>query len=159
MRRLNKNALFSATACRERYSALIEGTARIPTELDDNPEMRRAEMRAYRAAREKARRKEEVERILKEATEAKLKDEIKSRKAQKAEESANKRAQREAEKVQRARERAEKAKIRTERAKANQASKDRRKIQNGQQKAAKTAKKPVAPTGAVGVKKSQNQNS
>jgi len=51
MRRLNKDALFSALACRERYNAIIEGTARIPTEVDDDPDARRAEMENFRMTR------------------------------------------------------------------------------------------------------------
>ncbi|USP73748.1 hypothetical protein yc1106_01022 [Curvularia clavata] len=129
MRRLNKNALFSANACRERYNALVEGTARIPTALDDDPEARRVEMEAYRVAREKSRHKEQTEQALKEAAKAKLKAEKKSHKAQKAKESANKRARRAEEKAQRAAQRAEKAKIRAARAREVQESKAHRKAQ------------------------------
>ncbi|KAF2236769.1 hypothetical protein EV356DRAFT_530675 [Viridothelium virens] len=51
---------YSPRACKERYEALLDGTARVPPELDENPEARAAE----RVARleTKKREKEELER-------------------------------------------------------------------------------------------------
>lgn len=46
MHRLSKNVLFSADACRQRYNDLVEGTTRIPTALDDDPEGRCIEIEA-----------------------------------------------------------------------------------------------------------------
>jgi hypothetical protein len=109
MRRLRKDALFSATACRERYSALIEGTARIPSEVADDPEASRGELAALRKEREKARLDEEAKKSTQAALQKRRKDEAAAHAAQRAEEAANKRAAKEAEKADRARKRAEKA--------------------------------------------------
>ena len=123
MRRLNKDALFSANACRERYSALINGTARIPTELDDDPETRRAELEAFRKMREVVRDKEDEEKRAKEALELKAKEDDKVRHAQNAEEKASKRALKEAEKARRAMVRATEAQRRAQRSLENQFAK------------------------------------
>jgi hypothetical protein len=109
MRRLKKDALFSANACRERYSALIEGTARIPSEVADDPEASRAELVALRKEREKARLEEEAKKSTQASLRRRRKDEAAARAAQRAEEAADKRAAKEAEKADRARKRAEKA--------------------------------------------------
>jgi hypothetical protein len=109
MCRLKKDALFSASACRERYSALIEGTARIPSEVADDPEASRAELAAFRKEREKARRDEEAKKSSQATLRKRRKDEAAAHAAQRAEEAANKRAAKEAEKADRARKRAEKA--------------------------------------------------
>jgi hypothetical protein len=109
MRRLKKDALFSANACRERYSALIEGTARIPSEVADDPEASRAELAAFCKEREKARRDEEAKKSNQVTLRKRRKDEAAAHAAQRAEEAANKRAAKEAEKADRARKRAEKA--------------------------------------------------
>jgi hypothetical protein len=134
MRRLNKDALFSAQACRERYNALQDGTARIPTEIDDDPDMRRAELEAYRESREQARNKVQGEKDKKEAIERKEKDESKTKNAQKAEEIANKRAQKENEKAQRAMSRAAAAQVRAQRATEHAAAKEQRNKQLKNQK-------------------------
>jgi hypothetical protein len=57
MYKLNQEAIFSDKACKERYIGLINGTAAIPIELDDNPQKRREELLAYQQSREKAREK------------------------------------------------------------------------------------------------------
>jgi hypothetical protein len=134
MRRLNKEALFSATACRERYNALMDGTARIPTEQDDDPDTRRAEMEAYRISRETVRNQEKAKKDAKEATEAKIKNDAKAKNAQKAEEVAGRRAIKEAEKAQRAMTRAAQAQIRAQRAKENSNAKTLRNVQIKKQK-------------------------
>ncbi|KAF1842505.1 uncharacterized protein K460DRAFT_359104 [Cucurbitaria berberidis CBS 394.84] len=141
MRRLNKDTLFSATACRERYNALIEGTARIPIDMDDDPDARRAEMEAYRESREQVRNKEQGEKNAKEALERKTKDEAKVRNAQKAEETANKRAAKETEKAQRAMQRAAQAQVRAQRSVENHAAKAQRNAQLKKQKEDREAKR------------------
>jgi hypothetical protein len=116
MRRLNKDALFSANACRERYNVLQDGTALIPTEADDDPDTRRAELETYRETREQARNKEQAVKDLKDTTDRKQKNESKTKNAEKAVEIANKRAQKENEKAQRAMSRAAAAQVRAQRA-------------------------------------------
>jgi hypothetical protein len=119
MRRLNKDGLFSETACRERFNSLTEGTARIPTEMDDDPDARRLELETYRSTREDARNKEQAIKDKKEALERKAKEEAKVKNAQKSEEIAYKRQQAEAEKAQRAIARATAAQVRLQRANEN----------------------------------------
>lgn len=119
MRRLNKDGLFSEIACRERYNALTDGTARIPTSLDDDPHARLEELENYRSAREDARNKEKAIKDRKAALERKTKEEAKIKNAQKAEEIAQKREQKESEKAQRAMQRAAAAQVRAQRATEN----------------------------------------
>ena len=126
MRRLNEDALFSANACRERYNALMEGTARIPTEMEDNPDVRRADMEAYRKVREQVRNREKKKEDAKNALESKAKEQVRVLNAQKAEEAAKKRAAKEAEKAQRSMARATQAQIRAQRAADNQSAKTQR---------------------------------
>jgi flagellar biosynthesis GTPase FlhF len=134
MRRLNKDALYSANACRERYDVLIGGMARIPTEMDDDPDTRRVELENYRQARQELREKEQAEKDAKEAKERKAKDEARTRNAQKAEETAFKRQQKEEEKAQRAMQRAAQAQVRSQRAKENSNAKAQRNAQLKKQK-------------------------
>ena len=140
MRRLNKDGLFSETACRERYNALTEGTARIPTEMDDDPDARRLELETYRESREQARNKEQAVKYAKEALDRKVKDEAKIKNAQKAEEIAYKRQQKEEEKAQRAMQRAAAAQVRSQRAGENTAAKVARNAQIKNQEVATTKK-------------------
>jgi hypothetical protein len=112
MRRLNKDALYSATACRDRYNLLVNGTASIPTGMDDDPDTRRMELE-----------------LAKEAIDRKAKDEAKTRNAQKAEEIAYKRQQKEEQKAQRAMQRAAAAQIRSQRAGENATAKAQRNSQ------------------------------
>ncbi|KAF2133151.1 hypothetical protein P153DRAFT_281899 [Dothidotthia symphoricarpi CBS 119687] len=145
MRRLNKATLFSETACRERYNALVEGTARIPTDLDDDPDTRRAEMEAFREAREEIRFKEQQEKEMQEARDRIAKDQTKEKNAQKAQEAADKRAAKETGKAQRAMQRAAKAQLRAQRAAENQQAKTQRNAQIKRQKdEAEKRKKKVA---------------
>ncbi|KAG9192119.1 hypothetical protein G6011_10853 [Alternaria panax] len=146
MRRLNKDALFSALACRERYNAIVEGTARIPTEVDDDPDARRAEMENFRMTREKTRNEEKAKQDALDATEAKTKSETKSRNAQKAEEIANKRANKESEKAHRAMTRAAQAQIRAARAIENVNTKAQRNNQLKNQTKARETRRPVPNT-------------
>jgi hypothetical protein len=141
MRRLNKESLFSATACRERYNAIIEGTARIPTEVDDDPDARRAEMEDFRMSREKNRIKDKAEKDAQEAEETRVKREAKALSAQKAEDIAEKRAAKEFAKAQRAMTRAAQAQIRFARATENKLSKAHRNAQLKTRNEAKEAKK------------------
>jgi hypothetical protein len=141
MRRLRDDALFSANACRERYNSLMEGTSRIPTEMDDDPDTRRAEMEAFRESRELIRNKEQAEKDAKEELERKNKNELRIRNAQKAEETANKRAFTETEKAQRAMNRAAQAQIRAQRAAENQVAKAQRNAQIKRKEAEAEAKK------------------
>ncbi|KAH7401051.1 hypothetical protein DE146DRAFT_718122 [Phaeosphaeria sp. MPI-PUGE-AT-0046c] len=142
MRRLNKDALFSTTACRERYNTLIEGTARIPTDMDDDPDTRRFELETYRQTREDARNKEQSENKIKYAKERNEKGAARIRSAQKAAETAAKRQRREEEKVQRAMQRAASAQVRYTRAAENAAAKSKRNEQI--QKERKSKEKEIA---------------
>jgi hypothetical protein len=55
MRRMNKDFVFSGKACHARYASLLDGTATIPCDVDDNPAARHAEMEAFRRAKEAER--------------------------------------------------------------------------------------------------------
>lgn len=135
MRHLHKDALFSETACRERYNALTNGTARIPTAMADDPDARRAEMEAYRTTRETIRTNEALEKAAKEAADRKAKEEAKEKNAQKAQETASRRALKETEKAQRALQRAAKAQLRAQHAAEIQRAKTQRNMQIKKQKA------------------------
>jgi hypothetical protein len=147
MRRLNKDVLYSATACRERYNALVEGIARIPTEMDDDPDARRLELETFRESREQARDIEQAEKDAKEALERKTKGEARTRNAQKAEEIAYKRQQKEEEKAQRAMQRATAAQIRSQRAQEHAIAKAQR---NAQIKKQKTASEKASRSNSKG---------
>ncbi|TKA69747.1 hypothetical protein B0A49_06707 [Cryomyces minteri] len=68
LRRKIPTSKYSARACKERFEALQNGTARCPPELDENPEARRAERDAKLAERQRV--KEEAARVKAEAAEA-----------------------------------------------------------------------------------------
>ncbi|KAL2355220.1 hypothetical protein BJ546DRAFT_678311 [Cryomyces antarcticus] len=68
LRRKISTSKYSARACKERFEALQNGTARCPPELDENPEARRAERDAKLAERQRV--KEEAARVKAEAAEA-----------------------------------------------------------------------------------------
>lgn len=138
MRRLDKESLFSANACRIRYGELTSGAARIPCDVDDDPDTRRKEFEIFRLTREVAREKEATEKETQEAMEKRVKDAVKIKSAQKAEEIANKRAAKEAEKAQRAMQRAAQAQLRMQKAAENQKAKTERNAQI--KKAASTPK-------------------
>ncbi|KAL5427399.1 hypothetical protein PMIN04_001413 [Paraphaeosphaeria minitans] len=55
MRRMNKASLFSGKACHARYAALLDGTATIPCDDDDDPAARHAAMAAFRAEKDAER--------------------------------------------------------------------------------------------------------
>jgi hypothetical protein len=142
MRRINKDSLFSANACRTRYSQLMSGTARIPCGIDDDPDARYAELEEFRLSREAARDKEADEKETQEALEKRVKDAAKIKNAQKAEETANKRATIEQEKANRALHRAAAAQLRMQKAAEIQKAKVER---NAQIKKAASASKKSAP--------------
>lgn len=139
MRRLDKSSNFSATACRLRYGQLTSGTARIPCKVDDDPDTRREELKVFRLAREVAREKEATENETREFMEKRIKNEVKIKNAQKAEEVASRRAAKEHEKATRALQRAAQAQLRMQKAAENQKDKTERNEQI--KKAAATPKK------------------
>lgn len=112
MRRIDKNTLFSANACRDRYSALMQGTAMIPTDVDDDPDATRLKREKYRQEREKVRAAEQATKAQKEAEEQRVKDEARLRSVRKAAETAAKRNAIAQEKAERAITRAAKASMR-----------------------------------------------
>ncbi|PVI07371.1 hypothetical protein DM02DRAFT_703283 [Periconia macrospinosa] len=129
MRRLNKSTVFSAEACADRYIKLVDGTAVIPSEIDDDPEARKRAQLEFVSKREAER---EVEIRAKEKAEdeaRRIKDEARSRQAKKAAEVAAKREQKETEKTNRAILRATKAQVRQQRASENTRRKQERKAQ------------------------------
>jgi len=126
MRRLNKEALFSADACRERYIAVINGTAVIPADQDDDPDARRLEMEMYRQEREAVRAAEQAEKDKKEAEQQRIKDEARARSAKKAAETATRRNKLAQEKADRAVKRAAQASIKAQKASENDKTKAQR---------------------------------
>ncbi|KAF1933077.1 uncharacterized protein M421DRAFT_1638 [Didymella exigua CBS 183.55] len=139
MRRLDTDSHFSANACRVRYGQLISGTARIPCEVDDDPDTRREELEVFRLSRAVEREKEIAEKETRESLEKRVKDAVKIKNAQKAEEIANRRAAKEQEKADRALQRAAQAQLRMQKATENQKAKTERNAQI--KKAAATSKK------------------
>lgn len=144
MRRLHKDSLFSANACRVRYGQLTSGKARIPCAVDDDPEARREGREAFCMSREAAREKEAAEKETQEALEKRIKDAVKIKHAQRAEEIASKRAAEETEKAQRAMQRAAQAQLRQQKAAENQKAKTQRnaQIKNAAVPAKKRGNKP-----------------
>lgn len=141
MRRLEKDSLFSASACRIRYGELMSGTARIPCDIDDDPEARREELEVFRLSREVAREKENAEKETRKAMEKQIKDAVKIKNAQKAEEIANKRVAKEEEKAANLLQRAAQAQLRLQKAAENRKAKAERNAQI--KKAVSTPKKRV----------------
>jgi hypothetical protein len=139
MRRLSNDSLFSANACRIRYGELTSGTARIPCDADDAPDTRRKELEVFRLSREAVREKEAAEKETCEVLEKRVKNAVKIKNAQKAEEIANRRAAKEQEKAQRAMQRAAQAQLRMQKAAENQRAKTERNAQI--KKAASTPKR------------------
>ncbi|KAJ8117355.1 hypothetical protein OPT61_g1427 [Boeremia exigua] len=129
MRRLDKNSLFSANACRIRYGELASGTARIPCNADDDPDTRLKERKAYQLSREAARDKEETDKETRQAMEKQMIDAVKIKNAQKAEDIANKRAVKEQENARRLMQRAAQAQLRSQKAAENRKAKMERNAQ------------------------------
>lgn len=129
MRRLNKTTIFSGEACAARYAALMDGTAVIPSEIDDDPEARKREQLEFVSKREHEREVVLRAKEKKEEEERRIKDESKARQAKKAAETAAKREAKEIEKTNRAVLRATKAQLRQQRAVENSRKKEERKSQ------------------------------
>ncbi|KAF2204982.1 hypothetical protein GQ43DRAFT_363423 [Delitschia confertaspora ATCC 74209] len=123
MRRLSKDALFSAKACQERYRAIMNGTAGIPTDLDDDPDARRQELEKHRVARQLAREADEAQKEKKAEIKHRIKEEARLRNTQKAEQTALKRAEKTQEKADRAMRRAAQHQMRLQRAQENKQNK------------------------------------
>jgi hypothetical protein len=137
MRRLDKDAIFSATACRERFMGIVDGTARIPTDMDDDPGARRFELENYRQSRELARTMEQEEKEAKAANARQAKEDAIARNAEKAEAVAKKREEIERGKADRAMNRALAAQMRSQRASQNSISKTQRNTTIQKQRTAK----------------------
>ncbi|KAL9096624.1 MAG: hypothetical protein Q9165_001111 [Trypethelium subeluteriae] len=89
---------YSPRACKERYEALLDGTARVPPELDENPEARAAErlarLEAKKLEKEKLEREREEEmrqaKLEAERKEQRRQDQMAARKAKKEQEKKQK---------------------------------------------------------------------
>ncbi|KAF2644594.1 hypothetical protein P280DRAFT_390970 [Massarina eburnea CBS 473.64] len=127
MRRLNKNAIFSATACSDRYISIIDGTAKIPSDIDDDPMARRAEMDAFITKRELERAKEHAAKEKKKADARRIKDDAKARQAKKSADTAAKRNFEAKDKANRAVMRAVKNQLKSQKAEENMHKKNERK--------------------------------
>ncbi|KAF2997671.1 hypothetical protein E8E13_005928 [Curvularia kusanoi] len=147
MRRLNKDSMFSANACRTRYTQLMAGTAVIPCAVSDDPDARRLELDSFRTSNEAVRAKEASEQHTRSTMEKAVKDSAKIKKAQKAEEIANKRAQLEQEKADRAMQRAAAAQLRSQKAAENMKARAQRNAQIMKAASVKpsTASSPLRP--------------
>jgi hypothetical protein len=126
MRRLDKDMIFSENACRERYQAIMRGTARIPTDLDDDPDARRAEMEAYREERERKRAIENAAKEEEAARDRAIKEETRLCNAQRAKQTALAREKKQQEKAQRAMRRAAQNQVKLQRAQENKTLKIQR---------------------------------
>lgn len=140
MRRLKKDALFSPLACRERFNTLTEGTARVPTDMDDDRDTRRFEMETYCQAREVVRNKEAEEKEIQEANKRKEKESARTRNAAKSAATAKKRQKKEEDKLNRAMQRAAAATVRHSRATDNATAKSKRNEQIQKEKKDKDKK-------------------
>ncbi|KAL1610017.1 hypothetical protein SLS60_001682 [Paraconiothyrium brasiliense] len=93
MRRMNKGSVFSGKACHARYSSLLDDTATIPCDVDDDPAQRRADMEVLRQQKEDEREAEREAKEAKEAERERIKNEAAVRQAKISEEKAEKSAQ------------------------------------------------------------------
>ncbi|KAF2865874.1 hypothetical protein BDV95DRAFT_240490 [Massariosphaeria phaeospora] len=139
MRRLNKDTIISAKACRERYQALLDGTATIPSEEADDPAQRRVEMEAYREERAAIRDAERLANEEREKHKRRIREEARERNAQKAEETAARRQRKMDQKAQRATQRAAQAMLKQQRATENHNSKREINARLKEEKAAQLA--------------------
>ncbi len=147
MRRLDGDSLYSAKACLERYQSVTDGTARIPTAMDDNPEEARADLDAFRATRKAARAEELKAKEDEEASKQKIHDQLMAQRARKAADQANKRVQKEIENAERANKLAKEAQARANAAKKSQTTVAERNAKLEKEKAAKKAKAKVKKEG------------
>jgi hypothetical protein len=132
MRKEDTQVNFSAQACKDRWTALINGTALIPTELDDDLERRSKENEARKEALERQRIQKEEE--LKQAEKLNrltrmAEESAKLENASKQEKTANKRAKHIAEKAARAEQRAAKLLAKVKKAEENKLKKTQRAAQ------------------------------
>lgn len=141
MRRLSKDTMFSANACRDRYVSLIDGTAVIPIDEDDDPVARRAEME-HRYAELEAKEEAEIKaKMEKEAEELRSKAEAEARHAQWAADTAARRSAAEQAKAVRDENRAAKAKVRKQRSLEKENKKRERELASQAKKTAAAAEK------------------
>ncbi|KAF2281578.1 uncharacterized protein EI97DRAFT_463880 [Westerdykella ornata] len=144
LRRMDAECIFSEKACRERFIALEEGTAKIPIDEDDDPEARRKEMEEYREGRERARLEEENKKRQEEDLKKRIKEEAKLRSSEKAEALAKKREARQKEKAQKARQKAAKTQMWLARVEENAEQKERRAEELRQKKREEKIKEELA---------------
>lgn len=119
MRRMSKNSIFSGNACHKRYTALMDGTAAIPCDVDDDPEQRKADMERFRQERENNREKEREQKEAEEAETQRIREEAAVRASQKAVKTAQKNQARILAEEARATERATKKTLRAQQANDN----------------------------------------
>ncbi|OCL03743.1 hypothetical protein AOQ84DRAFT_302229 [Glonium stellatum] len=129
MRKEDAQVNFSAQACKNRWTALIDGTALIPTELDDDPERRRKENEARKemGERQKLQKEEELKQAEKFDRLARLAEaNAKLESASKQQKTANTRAKHLIEKAARAEQRTAKLLAKIKRAEENKLKKTQR---------------------------------
>jgi hypothetical protein len=126
MRRLDKEAVFSKDACRDRYTSIVNGTAVIPIEQSDDPDARRMEAEAFREEREAIRLAEQAEKDKKETYKERIKREALARGAVKQAAIAERRNKEAQEKADRAVKRAAQASIKAQQAAENDKKKAER---------------------------------
>lgn len=112
MHRFDKDIKYSSEACRDRYYALANGTARIPSDQDDDPAARKAEMARFCKEREIIRENERMQEENEKDDKKKEKEDVLTKRAKKATEAIKKRQEKERSKAARATEMAAKANIR-----------------------------------------------
>lgn len=139
MRRLDKESIFSEKACRDRYQAIVNGTATIPIDEDDNPLARRADLEAFREQREKEREAERIEKERQTSIKRKIREESQLRQATKAEQTAKVREKKQETAAQRAIQRAANNQLKLQRAQENKIAKAKKLEQIHAEKNAKKA--------------------
>ncbi|KAF2016282.1 hypothetical protein BU24DRAFT_480872 [Aaosphaeria arxii CBS 175.79] len=149
MRRADKDCIFSEKACRDRYQALMNGTAKIPTALDDDPEARRKEVEALHQKQEEKQAAEALKMQKKAEKEQTFRDKQLERSAEKAKAAATMQAARLKENVERSLKRAQEAQLKLQRAEDNRIARDK-------QLADVRARKVAAKDGKV--KQTHNEN-
>lgn len=79
---MNKASVFSGRACHARYAALLDGTATIPCDIDDDPAARHVAMEAFRREKEAERDAERDAKEVAAAEQERIKLEAAARQAQ-----------------------------------------------------------------------------
>jgi hypothetical protein len=136
MRRLDKNSIFSAKACKERYQTIMDGTVEVPTDQWPDPAARRAEVDKEKKEKEVARQKEKAEQNKIEAEQRKIREEVRLRQIEKSAQTARIRGEKAQKKAERDMQRATQSQIKAARATENRVSKDQKAEQIRAQKAA-----------------------